>query len=424
MRQYAGYNPSNNPYNQGGGYGQGGYNQGGNSPGGYSNPFDDRNAAGNVEMESLSGGQDPILQKCSAIGSDIKNLDKKLDYLSGLHSRFRTEADQSATSDTKQEIEAETTNIMGKFHTLKDRVQNLKQTPGINNSNRAPIGLTERQLKAAINKFQKIENDSRKRMQEQMERQVRIVNRDASDEEIRAAVERNDPSIFQQALMQGNRLGQANTVLSAVRDRHREMQEVERRLGELIDLLNDMQSLLIKQEAAVVAIDHNAEQAAEDMGKANEQLEVAVTTARKTRKKKWICLGICVIIILIIVGAVVAYVMANRGGGGGGNNNAAPVPAPTTTPAPAPAETKRHLLGRGVLDDLRMNNARTLELSSPEIEIPSRSINSDSGPFSQLSRRRFNRIRDMAGASHQETDFPVVKRAVIWEGLEPTDSED
>ncbi|KAK0669135.1 t-SNARE [Cercophora samala] len=395
---YAGYNPNNNPYNQGGGggggggYGQGGYG-GGNSPSGYSNPFDDRNAA-NVEMNSLPTSssrptQSSILQKCSEISNDVRNLEALLDKFANLQVKLSGATNQAAIRD---EIDTLTANIMDRFRALKDRVRDVKTDDHQLGGNNRQVGLVERQVQAAIQKFQSLEGENRKRIREQTERQIRIVKGDISDSEMRRMVD-SEPAVFSQALMQSNRSGQASSVLAAVRQRHQEMQEVEKRLNELVELMEEMQELLVKQEAVVMQIDQHAEQAAGDMVKANEELEVAVTTARKTRKKKWICLGICVAIIVIIVVAVVAYVMITRQPAPAPAAPAAPAAAPAPTPDPTPAtEQKRGIFGRDVLDDLQMNNARAVKLAGEP-----------SGQFSQISRRRLSRAPDQ----------PIGKRFVV-----------
>ena len=182
--------------------------------------------------------------------------------------------------------------IMDQYRKLTDRVRTIKSNPESRNPrNVAQVNKTDRDLRRAIQKFQELESASRKDMQGRMERQARIAHPDATDAEI-AQIVSSDTQIFQQAVM-GNRAEQANRVLGAVKQRHQEILQVERSLLEMIQLLNDMKEMLNEQGAMVEVIDVQAEQAAGDMVKANEELEVAVTTARKTRKKKWICLGIC-----------------------------------------------------------------------------------------------------------------------------------
>ncbi|KAK4153368.1 t-SNARE [Chaetomidium leptoderma] len=446
---YGGYNPYND--NDGGrGYG--------------SDPFDDRNAlqygAGTHEMSSFNSGNSPqvaqqgygspraqnqisILDECTDIQNGVQDVENKLAVLGGLQKRALDEADMSDGSRKKDELDKLTQAIMDQYRSLTDRLREVKQRPESRHPrNVAQVNKTDRDLRRAIQRFQELESGSRKQMRAQVERQARIVHPDATEAEI-ADIVNSDTQIFQQAVMRGG-TQQANAVLGAVKQRHQQMLEVEQTLLELLDLINDVQVLLAKQEEVVMAIDTNAEQAAGDMVKANEQLEVAVVTARKTRKKKWICLGICVTIVVIIVVAVVAYIMVNRaatgGGGGGGdnnnnnnnadannNNNNNNNNANNNNANNANTNDndnngngnansggqKRSLFQQNVMDDLQMNTARAVEISA------------DVARSSRLSRRRSNRARGFGVPPDHEVESLTKKRFVVdWQGAEPTGSDD
>lgn len=236
--------------------------------------------------------QTSILDECTDIQNGIQDVENKLGVLGGLQKRALDDADMSSASNTKKDLDNLTQAIMDQYRALTDRVKKIKSNPDSRHPrNVAQVNKTDRDLRRAIQRFQELESASRQDMQAQVERQARIVNPDATDAEI-AEIVNSDTQIFKQAVL-GSRAEQANRVLGAVKQRHQDMLKVERDLIQLLDLLNDMQELLTKQEVTVMAIDTHAEEAAGDMVKANEELEVAVTTARKTRKKKWICLGIC-----------------------------------------------------------------------------------------------------------------------------------
>jgi syntaxin 1B/2/3 len=90
---------------------------------------------------------------------------------------------------------------------------------------------------------------------------------------------------------------------------------------ELAQLFQDMDTLVVQQEAAVTQIEQKGEEVVENLDKGNEEIGVAVNTARKTRKKKWICLGICVAIIVVIVIIVLIYIFVIKGQNNNNNNN-------------------------------------------------------------------------------------------------------
>jgi syntaxin 1B/2/3 len=77
-----------------------------------------------------------------------------------------------------------------------------------------------------------------------------------------------------------------------VQGRHEAIQKIEQQVIELAQLFQDMNELVVQQEAVVQQIDHDADQVHQNVVAGNEQLGTAVTTAYATRRKKWICLGI------------------------------------------------------------------------------------------------------------------------------------
>jgi syntaxin 1B/2/3 len=184
---------------------------------------------------------------------------------------------------------------MGLYRSLTDRVRMVKSNAQSQQpKNLAQVGRVDRRLKQAIQEYQQVESTFRKKTQDQMARQYRIVRPDASEQEVRAAVEDTSQGaqVFQQALMQSDRRGQARAVLSAVQDRHAAIQKIEQQMIELAQLFQDMDTLVVQQEEQIVQIEQKGEEVVENLNKGNVELGGAVKSARAARKKKWICLGI------------------------------------------------------------------------------------------------------------------------------------
>ncbi|KAH6657890.1 t-SNARE [Truncatella angustata] len=273
-------------------------------------------------MASLSqntttfGASNPnaLLNECADIGRGIDTIDKNLQQMRMLQDRSLNEADSSASGTTRQ-LDSLSSETMAHYRTLVDRVRVLKSNPESQTPKNSPqVQRIDRRLKEAINAYQQVESQFRKKNQDQMARQYRIVRPDADESEVRAAVD--DPTggqVFQQALMQSNRRGQAQSVLSAVQDRHAQLQKIEQQLIELAQLFQDMDTLVVQQEELVTNIEQKAEETVENFDKGNEEIGTAITTARGTRKKKWICLGIVVAIIVVIVVIVVVYMLVTKG---------------------------------------------------------------------------------------------------------------
>lgn len=243
------------------------------------------------------GGSDPnaILNECRSIDQGIDEVERNLGQLRMLQDRSLADADTSGNSNTKRQLEGLSAETMSMYRGLVERVRTVKSNPDSRTPKNNPqVGRIDRRLKTVIQQYQQIESQFRKKTQEQMARQYRIVRPDADESEVRQAV--SDPeggAVFSQALMQSSRQGQARAALNAVQDRHAEIQRIERQMVELAQMFQDMDTIVVQQEAAVAQIEQKGEEVAENLVKGNEEIEVAVNTARATRKKKWWCLAIC-----------------------------------------------------------------------------------------------------------------------------------
>ncbi|KAH7374908.1 t-SNARE [Plectosphaerella cucumerina] len=348
MDRYGGrQNPFDDRGASDGGYG-GPQQSYGQSYGG--NQYNDQYGGSNVEMTSLGGGgggygqasnPNAILNECRSIDQGIDEVENNLGQLRMLQDRSLSDADTSGTSATKRQLEGLSAETMDMYRGLVERVRTVKSNPEAQSSkNSAQVGRIDRRLKTVIQQYQQVESQFRKKTQDQMARQYRIVRPEAGEDEVRQAV--SDPdggAVFSQALMQSSRQGQARAALNAVQDRHAEIQRIERQMVELAQMFQDMDTIVVQQEAAVAQIEQKGEEVAENLIKGNEEIEVAVNTARSTRKKKWWCLAICVAIV-IIVAIVVVVVIAVNGGFKGSAPAAAPAPAPA---APTAANARRAL---------------------------------------------------------------------------------
>lgn len=59
---------------------------------------------------------------------------------------------------------------------------------------------------------------------------------------------------------------------------------------ELAQLFQDMEALVVQQEPAVVQIEQKGEEVSDNVGKANVEMDGAISKARSRNRKKWWCL--------------------------------------------------------------------------------------------------------------------------------------
>ncbi|KAI1422592.1 t-SNARE [Xylaria sp. FL1777] len=322
--------------------------------GGQQNPFDDRNDAGrggfggglpsrpnyrnqgpsadsyndygsnNVEMAPLAQNADPFsdrnpnsaLDEISDINRGIDTIDRNLEQLKMLQQRSLDDADSSASSSTNRQLDRLSSETMAQYRSLTERVRQLKSKPENNQRFGQQVRRVDSRLKDAIRAYQQVESSFRKKTEEQMARQYRIVRPEATEEEVRAAVtDQTGGQVFQQALMQSNRRGQAQAVLNAVQDRHAQLQKIEQQMIELAQLFQDMDTLVMQQDVSVTNIEQKGEEVVDNLERGNVEIGTAVKTARATRKKKWICFGVVVAIIVILVAILVGYFVTHPIGG-------------------------------------------------------------------------------------------------------------
>lgn len=93
-------------------------------------------------------------------------------------------------------------------------------------------------------------------------------------------------------MLQSDRRGQAQSALRAVEGRHKEIQKIEQQMVELAQLFQDLNEIVVQQEPLVENIEQKGEEVRDNVVKANEEIAVAIDSARARNRKKWYCLGL------------------------------------------------------------------------------------------------------------------------------------
>ncbi|KZM19665.1 uncharacterized protein EKO05_0004384 [Ascochyta rabiei] len=307
-------------------YGNSGYNQ---IDGYGANPYDQRNdgAQGGrfnnysqgayddpgLEMQNYgqpAGGADPnaILNECREVDRALDDLDGQLGNLERVFRQVLARPDMPSG-----EINNLSTQIMTGYRGLVSRVKNIKSKPESGSPRNAPqVGKIDRRLKATINKYQTLEADFRRDSQAAAERQYRIVRPDATEEEVREAVADPEAPIFQQALLNSDRRGQASSTLRNVKERHEAIQNIERQMVELAQLFQDLDQIVQQQEPLVANIEQKGEEIHDNVVQANTEIGGAIEKARSRNRKKWWCLLIVLLIIIVVVVIAVVVTQVNK----------------------------------------------------------------------------------------------------------------
>ena len=143
-------------------------------------------------------GADPnaILNECREVDRAITDLESQLDNLKQVFGQVLARPDMPSG-----EINNLSSQIMTSYRGLVGRVKNIKSKPESGSPRNAPqVGKVDRRLKETINRYQTLEAEFRKNSMAAAERQYRIVSPNATDEEVKLAVQDPEAPIFQQAV--------------------------------------------------------------------------------------------------------------------------------------------------------------------------------------------------------------------------------
>lgn len=300
------------------------------SDGGYQsrrpNPYAQQDGAyemSNVNQSSYSasnggGGGDNMqafYAEISSLQDSLRAFNDNVARIGDLHSRSLNNMDEAAAQRNAAQLDKLVDDTSALSAELKRRVKTLERQGGSGRDGqirKQQTALVKSKFVEAIQNYQTVEQQYRQKYKQRMERQFKIVKPDATPEEVRAVV--NDESggqIFSQALLNSNRYGGATAAYREVQERHEDIKRIEKTLGELAQLFNDMSVLVEQQDETINAIEAQAATVERDTEAGLGYTEKAVVSARAARKKRWICFWIT-LVLLIIVAIVVAVVVKQQ----------------------------------------------------------------------------------------------------------------
>ncbi|EPQ58228.1 t-SNARE [Gloeophyllum trabeum ATCC 11539] len=304
------------------GQGQGrGYEMSGVNP--PSNPQPAYGANGNGAGEGMTDFYGEI----GNIQDMIAQFDSNVSRISDLHSRVLNNMDEAQSNRFNAELDelvGETRSLSGQ---IKRRIESLgaQPTPGADaRIKKNQLSLVRKKFMEVVQKYQNVEADYRSRYKQRVERQFKIVKPDATQEEVAAVVNNSSGTgnqIFAQAISSSTRYGESRAAYREVQERHEDIRKIEQTLAELAQLFNDMSILVQQQDEQIDAVQTAAAGVEKDTEAALGQTEKAVVSARKARRKRWICFWLTILIAIIIAVIIVVSIRPwqNKGNNNGGS---------------------------------------------------------------------------------------------------------
>ncbi|WPH02331.1 Hypothetical protein R9X50_00519400 [Acrodontium crateriforme] len=241
-----------------------------------------------------------FLSRVEAVKADIRTLTTHVGQIASMHQRTLSSTDTSSST----QLESMVTQTQVLNTSIKDQIKFLEADTarsGDNEIKKKQVGQLKTSFTSQLQQYRVEEASYEKRYREQIARQYRIVNPEATDAEVQEAADADwgNEGVFQTAL-KTNRSATASSVLGAVRARHNDILKIEATLVQLQTIMEDLATAVVLQEAQVMRTEEHTTNVKNDTERGNQQLSTGIEHARRARKLKWWCLGICVLIVLII----------------------------------------------------------------------------------------------------------------------------
>ncbi|CAE6410255.1 unnamed protein product [Rhizoctonia solani] len=283
------------------------------------------NGNGNGNGATAETEMTRFYDEITAIQDLIHSYRDNITRISNLHSRSLTVTDDESLRQSTGELDAIGSQTHDLSSQIKQRIQTLEANRGkVQGRDKdawiQQTNVVKTRFVAAIQEYQQAEQQYRQRSRQRVERQVRIVKPDATQQEIDSVVNNDQGAqVFSQALMSSNRYGESRLAYREVQARHDDIKKIEKTLTELAQLFSDMSVMVAQQDETIDAIETHAGQADKAMEQGLGETHKAVDYARAARKKRWICFWISVVILCII--AIILAVVLTRVIPRNNNNN-------------------------------------------------------------------------------------------------------
>jgi len=217
------------------------------------------------------------------------------------------------SAEQSRESSARLEQLMRETNAAASQVRNKLKTLDLENKDfaRRNEGASEARIRSNMHgtltrkfvdlmaEYQEIQTKYKNKYRERGERQYRVVNPNATREEIDNALSGDQQEIFTQHILQGPGHAQARNALADIQERHRDITRLETSIAELHQLFLDMSVLVESQGELLDQIEYTVSQSVNYTGKAVEELRSANKYQKKVRKK--MCCVICIIMIVLAI---------------------------------------------------------------------------------------------------------------------------
>ncbi|XP_063050178.1 syntaxin-11-like, partial [Engraulis encrasicolus] len=234
-----------------------------------------------------------VLQEAQEVRREIQLL--KLDVKRLRDQNARLLSNPCATSEGHQdanaigqEIKTRGEEVLGRLRQMDERSRRREEELGVN-AVAARIGRTQyvclsNGFRDAMRDYQQAETSHREACSNHIRRQMEIVGRDLSSEQLDDMMESGQWNVFADNLLTEGKT--ARTALNQIERRHQDLLDLERRIRSVHEVFLDVAMLLEEQGAMATSIQLTVEQTEVATGDAVAKIESAKKYDRKNPLKK------------------------------------------------------------------------------------------------------------------------------------------
>lgn len=244
----------------------------------------------------------------NAITDKINSYSNNVQRIGELQTRVLNATDEGAAARQAAQLETlmEETSLIATQ--LRRDIKGMEARGGSDRDGQVRANQADRLKRKFVNaleEYQKSEYAYRTKYKERITRQLKIVKPDVTQDEINRVVNNPDGGqVFQQALLDHQRVGEARSAYREVQDRHKDLQRIERTIAELAQLFTDMATAVEKADDQIKVIEQNAEDVEQNTHKGLENVIEAKKSAERARRNRKICFVLTIVIILVLALAI------------------------------------------------------------------------------------------------------------------------
>eukprot|EP01097_Dermamoeba_algensis_P005211 TRINITY_DN3310_c0_g1_i1.p1 TRINITY_DN3310_c0_g1~~TRINITY_DN3310_c0_g1_i1.p1 ORF type:complete len:293 (-),score=62.69 TRINITY_DN3310_c0_g1_i1:109-987(-) len=271
------------------------------STGGYAQ-FDDD------DVQDSSQFMPAFFDDVDRVKDGLNEIQNKLDELQERQLACVAAVSNDETTQISNQIEKLTDQVTKKSIELKNRLKRMKEDlASIDEKHTTEKRLREnmhgtltRKFMDLMRQFQESQARYKAKFKERVERQVKIVAPEATQDEIEKIVDSGGSDVFAQNILQ-KKANDAEEALDYVKQRNEEIKNLEKSIMELHGLFVDMQLLVESQGELLDQIEHSVEASENYVSEAKVELDDAVEYQNSARKKILILIILCICCLAIII---------------------------------------------------------------------------------------------------------------------------